>query len=60
MYAKAFLKKMNFDLITISPYMGEDSVNEFLKYKNKYVILLALTSNKGANDFQLENNLLMS
>ena len=40
--------------------MGEDSVNEFLKYKNKYVILLALTSNKGANDFQLENNLFLN
>ena len=60
MYAKAFFKKMNFDSITISPYMGEDSVNEFLKYKNKYVILLALTSNKGANDFQLENNLFLN
>ena len=59
MYAKAFFKKMNFDSITISPYMGEDSVNEFLKYKNKYVILLALTSNKGAKDFQLENNLFL-
>ena len=60
MYAKAFFKIMNFDSITISPYMGEDSVNEFLKYKNKYVILLALTSNKGANDFQLENNLFLN
>ena len=60
MYAKAFFKKMNFDSITISPYMGEDSVNEFLKYKNKYVILLALTSNKGAKDFQLENNLFLN
>ena len=59
MYAKAFFKKMNFDSITISPYMGEDSVNEFLKYKNKYVILLALTSNKGAKDFQLQNNLFL-
>ena len=59
MYAKAFFKKMNFDSITISPYMGEDSVNEFLKYKNKYVILLALTSNKGAKDFQLKNDLFL-
>lgn len=59
MYAKAFFKKMNFDSITISPYMGEDSVNEFLKYKNKYAILLALTSNKGAKDFQLKNDLFL-
>ena len=59
MYAKAFFKKMNFDSITISPYMGEDSVNEFLKYENKYVILLALTSNKGAKDFQLKNDLFL-
>jgi orotidine-5'-phosphate decarboxylase len=47
---------MNFDSITISPYMGEDSVSEFLKYDNKYVILLALTSNNGAKDFQLPNS----
>ncbi len=55
MYAKAFLEKMNFDSITVAPYMGEDSVTPFLEYKNKWVILLALTSNKGAFDFQTLN-----
>ncbi len=52
MYAKAFLETLNFDSITVAPYMGEDSVAPFLEYKNKWVILLALTSNKGADDFQ--------
>ena len=52
MYAKAFLETLNFDSITVAPYMGEDSVMPFLEYKNKWVILLALTSNKGAEDFQ--------
>ncbi|MGQ0829690.1 MAG: orotidine-5'-phosphate decarboxylase [Bacteroidota bacterium] len=52
MYAKAFLETLNFDSITVAPYMGEDSVTPFLEYKNKWVILLALTSNKGAEDFQ--------
>ena len=52
LYARAFFEQMNFDAITISPYMGEDSVSPFLEYKGKWVILLALTSNKGANDFQ--------
>lgn len=52
MYAKAFLETLNFDSITVAPYMGEDSVTPFLEYKNKWVILLALTSNKGADDFQ--------
>jgi len=52
MYAKAFLEKLNFDSITVAPYMGEDSVTPFLEHKNKWVILLALTSNKGAFDFQ--------
>ena len=56
MYAKAFFEKMNFDSVTVSPYMGHDSVKEFLKYENKYVILLALTSNEGASDFQLHND----
>ncbi len=55
MYAKAFLEKLNFDSITVAPYMGEDSVMPFLEYKNKWVILLALTSNKGAQDFQLSS-----
>lgn len=58
-YAKAFFENLPFDAITISPYMGYDSIAPFLKYDNKVVILLALTSNKGAEDFQLlklENN----
>ena len=52
MYAKAFLGEMNFDAITVNPYMGEDSVTPFLSFENKWVILLALTSNSGASDFQ--------
>ncbi len=52
MYADAFLKEMNFDSITVAPYMGKDSVEPFLKYEGKHVILLALTSNEGAFDFQ--------
>lgn len=52
MYARAFLETMEFDSITVAPYMGEDSVTPFLKYEGKWVILLALTSNKGAFDFQ--------
>jgi len=52
MYAKAFLETLNFDSITVAPYMGEDSVTPFFEYKNKWVILLVLTSNKGAEDFQ--------
>ena len=53
MYAKAFLENLNFDSITVAPYMGEDSVTPFMEYKNKWVILLALTSNSGSKDFQL-------
>lgn len=52
MYAKAFLEGLNFDSITVAPYMGEDSVTPFLEYKNKWIILLALTSNSGSKDFQ--------
>ncbi len=52
MYARAFFEKMDFDAVTVAPYMGEDSVKPFLDYKDKYVVLLALTSNKGASDFQ--------
>lgn len=52
MYASAFLENMPFDSITVAPYMGEDSVTPFLEYPDKWVILLALTSNKGAFDFQ--------
>lgn len=51
-YAKAFFEKMNFDAVTISPYMGEDAVSPFLKYKGKWAIILALTSNKSASDFE--------
>ena len=52
MYATAFLERMNFDSITVAPYMGEDSVTPFLQFKNKWVIVLALTSNKGSENFQ--------
>ena len=52
MYAKAFFQNMNFDSITIAPYMGKDSVIPFLKFKDKWAIILALTSNEGSNDFQ--------
>ena len=52
MYARTFLGNMDFDAVTVAPYMGEDSVTPFLTYENKWVILLALTSNKGAFDFQ--------
>lgn len=52
MYAKAFFENLNFDSVTVAPYMGEDSVVPFLEFENKWVILLALTSNKGADDFQ--------
>jgi len=56
MYAKAFLETLNFDSVTVAPYMGSDSVEPFLEIKNKWVILLALTSNKGADDFQFFDN----
>jgi len=52
LYARAFFELMNFDSITVAPYMGADSVGPFLDYDEKWVILLALTSNKGSNDFQ--------
>ncbi|HBF87895.1 MAG TPA: orotidine-5'-phosphate decarboxylase [Bacteroidales bacterium] len=52
MYAKAVFEHMCFDAVTVAPYMGEDSVSPFLQYKDKWVILLALTSNNGAFDFQ--------
>ena len=51
-YAKAFFEVMNFDAITVAPYMGEDSVRPFLEYENKWTIVLGLTSNKGSDDFQ--------
>ena len=52
MYAKVFLQDMGFDSVTVAPYMGKDSVEPFLKFDNKHTILLALTSNQGAFDFQ--------
>ncbi len=52
MYARAFLENMPFDAITVAPYMGEDSITPFLSCKDKWIIILALTSNKGADDFQ--------
>jgi orotidine-5'-phosphate decarboxylase len=52
MYAKAFLQDLNFDSVTVAPYMGKDSVEPFLAFENKHTILLALTSNQGAFDFQ--------
>ena len=53
MYARAFFESAGFDAVTVAPYMGEDSVKPFLGYPEKWVILLALTSNKGSQDFQL-------
>jgi orotidine-5'-phosphate decarboxylase len=53
LYAKAFFETMDFDSITVAPYMGVDSVKPFLEFENKWVILLALTSNEGSADFQL-------
>lgn len=52
LYARAFFETMDFDAVTVAPYMGEDSVTPFLEYPGRWVILLALTSNKGADDFQ--------
>ena len=53
MYARTFFEEIKLDAVTVAPYMGEDSVTPFLGYDNKWVILLALTSNKGSHDFQL-------
>ncbi|WP_109437242.1 MULTISPECIES: orotidine-5'-phosphate decarboxylase [Aquimarina] len=55
MYAKAFFEDLEFDSITIAPYMGKDSVEPFLAFENKHTILLALTSNQGAFDFQTKD-----
>lgn len=52
MYAKAFLEDLGFDSVTVAPYMGKDSVEPFLAFENKHTILLVLTSNQGAFDFQ--------
>lgn len=51
-YAKAFFETLNFDAITVAPYMGADSIQPFLEYKNKWTIVLGLTSNKGSEDFE--------
>ena len=56
LYAQALLKNMPFDAVTVAPYMGEDSVTPFLNYQDKWAVLLALTSNKGADDFQYHND----
>ena len=53
MYAQTFFEEYDLDSVTVAPYMGEDSVKPFLEYNGKWVILLALTSNKGSHDFQL-------
>lgn len=53
MYAQSFFEDLPFDAVTVAPYMGEDSVKPFLTYPDKWVVLLALTSNKGSADFQL-------
>lgn len=53
MYARTFFEELDVDAVTVAPYMGEDSVTPFLGYEGKWVILLALTSNKGSHDFQL-------
>ncbi len=53
MYAKAFFDYMNFDSVTVAPYMGKDSIEPFLQFKDKFVICLALTSNKGSENFQM-------
>jgi orotidine-5'-phosphate decarboxylase len=53
-YAKAFFETLSFDAITVAPYMGSDSIRPFLEYKDKWTILLGLTSNAGAADFELQ------
>lgn len=56
MYARCFFEESGVDALTVAPYMGEDSVTPFLQYDKKWVILLALTSNKGSHDFQLTSD----
>lgn len=53
-YAKAFFETLPFDAITVAPYMGEDSIRPFLEYKDKFTIVLGLTSNAGAKDFEMQ------
>lgn len=55
MYARAFFKNLNFDAITVAPYMGEDSLSPFFAFEGKWVICLGLTSNAGSKDFQMLN-----
>lgn len=55
MYAKAFFEQLSFDSVTVAPYMGEDSITPFLEFKDKWAIVLALTSNGGSKDFQQVN-----
>ena len=52
-YAKTFFEILPFDAVTVAPYMGEDSIRPFLEYQDKFTIVLGLTSNKGANDFEM-------
>jgi orotidine-5'-phosphate decarboxylase len=56
MYARSFFEDLKVDALTVAPYMGEDSVTPFLTYQDKWVILLALTSNKGSKDFQFSTD----
>jgi orotidine-5'-phosphate decarboxylase len=56
MYARAFFETMDFDAVTVAPYMGEDSLRPFLEFKDKWIICLALTSNPGHADFQLNES----
>ena len=56
LYARAFFDTLSFDAVTVAPYMGEDSIRPFLEYKNKWTILLGLTSNAGAADFELQTH----
>jgi orotidine-5'-phosphate decarboxylase len=56
LYARAFFETLSFDAITVAPYMGEDSIQPFLAYTNKWTILLGLTSNAGAADFELQSH----
>src|SRR5579863_1531151 len=55
LYARAFFETLSFDAVTVAPYMGEDSVRPFLEYENKWTIILGLTSNTGASDFELQS-----
>jgi orotidine-5'-phosphate decarboxylase len=56
LYARAFFETLSFDAVTVAPYMGEDSIRPFLEYQNKWTILLGLTSNAGAVDFELQSH----